>query len=193
MRKLGFWFACLGGAGTIALFFIRRMAWYASEASAYMSETAELIESTFWACILTAALGLLLLFISLFKKQKEDETDDEPYEEPYEEPYADPYPSDPYYDPAYAPAERPAPYLEYDPNTYPAPYPQPQEPVYPVQDAAGQETVIFTPEEWYAENPQSPAAVQPQEEDWTCELCGCRNPSFSRICAVCGSTRGSRL
>lgn len=193
MRKLGFWFTALGGIGAIALFFVRRTAWYLSESAAYMSETAEFIEAFFWTSVLTAVLGLLLLFISLLKKPKTDEADDEPYMDFYEEPYADADAADPGYDPAYAPAERPAPYLEYDPNTYPAPYSQPQEPIYPAADAAGKDTVIFTPEEWYIDSPQSPAAAQTQGKDWTCELCGCRNPDFSRICAVCGSARGSRL
>lgn len=123
MRKLGFWFAILGGAAAIALFFVRRTAWYASESVAYMSEMAELIESVFWSSVITAGVGLLLFLLSLLKRIDEPEEDTEPaeeelYAEPYAEPYADPYAEgyaapyvDPYADPyaeTYAPACTPS-------------------------------------------------------------------------------------
>ncbi len=179
MRKLGFRFAAVGGLLAAVLFFVRRTAWYVSESAAYMSETAEFVESVFWAAILMLGVGLLLVLISLFKKPAAEDAEEEeelyeesyeePYEESYEEPYGEgyaaPYPAEPYdYD-----TEADEPYIE----------------LYPDED-------LFAQTQRVPDVPD-PARNSTPEENWTCAICGCRNPDFSRICAVCGAARGSQL
>lgn len=137
MRKYGFGFMIFGGALGVLLFLVRCGDWYREAQMNSMSEPAQLVESAFWACLITLLIGLLLFLLSLRKKPQTvpaddgyDAVDEAPYQEPYEEPYVEPY-ADPYELP-YEPAEpipqsapRPRPFDFEAPYTEPSVKPKP--------------------------------------------------------------------
>ena len=166
MRKTGLIFTLLGGTVGILTFLVRMTAWYASVSANHLSELAEFIESAFWAGVITLVTGLFLLLLSLRRKkeiQPEYDADEVYPEEDYSE---DGYPEEDY-------VPDPELFDRSERTAFSDPWvPDPPDSVWKKDDTKVQE---------------------PVEEDWVCEICGCRNPEFSRICAVCGSSRGNRI
>ena len=166
MRKTGLIFTLLGGSLGILLFFVRKTAWYVSAASYRLSELAEFVESAFWASILTLGLGLLLLLLSLRHRKELPQV----YEDSADGD-GDVYPEEAY--DGYVPD--PAMFADTEQRTFKDPWiPDPPEPEWIPGNGAGEDR-------------------EAAQEDWICNICGCRNPAFSNICAVCGSFRGNRI
>ena len=65
MKKIGLSALISGVVLTVLLWFVRKSDWYAGELARGMSDFAELAESAFWAALVVAAFGLLLLLLSL--------------------------------------------------------------------------------------------------------------------------------
>lgn len=172
MRKTGLGFTLFGAVFGVLLFFVRRTQWYLAESASNLSETAEFIESAFWACLITFAVGIILLLLSL-RRPAQPAAEEAEYDEAfYEEP------------PAAAYAEEAAP-IAYDtqPPKFEDPWrPDPPESVW--KRPAGLDGATVRVPEVPKEKPQ---------ETWLCDICGCENPPFSNLCAVCGSARGSAL
>lgn len=177
MRKTGFGLTVFGAVFGILLFFVRRSDWYLPIAASNLSETAEFIESSFWACIILFAVGVLLLLLSLRKPAEEQYAEEEPYDEPaYDAPAYDGTADETY--PAQATTA--AAYSETQPHHFEDPWRPDPDAVWQRPSAMRDETVRV-PE------------LKAKKESWVCDICGCENPQFSGICAVCGSARGSKL
>lgn len=167
MKKTGILCMILGTAAAGALFLLRRTDWYISEASRNLSETAEFIESAFWAALITVGIGLVLFLISLRKKpecvtqtETPAETPDDPEEDPFD------------FSGGFDEASDPDPF-----DASPDPDPFDTEPFHtPEPDTFG-ETRRFTEDDAM------------HSAQWVCDFCGTQNPDFSRFCAICGGRR----
>lgn len=200
MRKSGFGCIVFGGACSLLLYLVRQGAWFRAKAATNLSEAAEFIESAFWAGLIVLGIGFVLLLLSLRKKveaqTEEDEQQDEydsyvPQEDavfgddaPYaEQDYGNPY-AEQDYDNSYAEQDYGNPYAEQDYDYFREgqDFDEPAAPREPVRDV------------WQEDSDTRRVPELPrQEQGWVCEICGCRNPAYSGICAVCGSARGSSL
>ena len=65
MRKVGLSALIAGVVLTVLLFFARRTEWFLAEQARAMSDFAEMVESAFWAALVLAVFGLILLLLSL--------------------------------------------------------------------------------------------------------------------------------
>ncbi len=65
MKKIGLSALVSGVVLGVFLYFVRRSDWFAREVARGMSDFAELAESAFWAALVLAGFGLLLLLLSL--------------------------------------------------------------------------------------------------------------------------------
>lgn len=199
MRKVGLCFIILGGVLGTVLFLVRQTDWYAVQTVSNLSEAAEFVESAFWASAVTLTVGLLVLLFSLRRPKTSDGTPQTEDGTESEQPYLDGG-YDEQYDGQYD-GQYDEPYDEqYDGFVYPdADVPRTSVP-YDF-DAENEASPVIC-----EELPQTPAPCEDEptrrvptfydktvEEDWICGICGCKNPAFSRICAVCGSAAGSSL
>lgn len=197
MRKYGLVFTIFGGALGTILLFVRQTAWFRSASATNLSESAEFVEAAFWTGWIILALGLLMLLFSLRKKdepvQEEEVLSDD--NAAYADEYA--YPAQPYEQPDYA--EQPA----FDNVNYAAP-----DDMEPCEDGSADdfrvpEDSVFRPpvresfrDVWEEDDIDATRRVpelSEQEGEWVCGICGCKNAQYDAVCAVCGSTRGSRL
>lgn len=168
MRKTGLIFTLLGGTVGILTFLVRMTAWYASVSANHLSEFAEFIESAFWAGVITLVAGFFLLLLSLrHPKQMPTEYGTDTEEGYSEEEYSE----DGYSEDGYVP----------EPELFDRP-----------ERTAFKDPWVPDPADT-VRMPDGEKAQQAEQEDWVCAICGCRNPEFSRICAVCGSSRGNRI
>lgn len=87
MKKTGILCMILGAAAAAALFLLRQTGWYLSEASRNLSETAEFIESAFWASLIVIVLGVLLFLFGLRKKREPCATEEPEFSDETDEPY----------------------------------------------------------------------------------------------------------
>ena len=63
MKKVGLFTLSAGVLLTALLVLVRNTAWFAAEQARGMSDFAELVESAFWAALVTAAFGLVTLLL----------------------------------------------------------------------------------------------------------------------------------
>ena len=75
MRKVGLITLLSGLVLSVLLFLVRQGGWFAAEIARGMSDFAELVESAFWAALVTAAFGLLLVLLSLRPTERAPENE----------------------------------------------------------------------------------------------------------------------
>lgn len=169
MRKIGLWFIIFGGSLGVILLLVRKSAWYISESASKISEPAEFIESAFYASIITGIVGGFLLLLSLRKKSKSVQmpAQEEAFDDGHGAAMRYNQAAHTTYPDVYAPAE----YTEAFVDTVQLP----------------EQELEFWEQQPTLEATRRVPQANAEREGWTCALCGCRNPEYSSICALCGN------